>query len=111
MQDLDALKTDILSAIQSSDSVAELDAIRVDALGKKGRVSGLLKQLGAMDPDARKEMGQNLNILKTEIAEALAAKEEARAQQQRAEELEARRAARRAAREQQRADRSDEQAP
>ena len=46
MSDLDALKTEFLSAIEAASSLADLDAIRVDALGKKGRISGLLKQLG-----------------------------------------------------------------
>ena len=75
MSDLDALKTEFLSAIEAASSLADLDAIRVDALGKKGRISGLLKQLGGMDPDARKQMGQDLNILKTEIAEAISARQ------------------------------------
>ena len=75
MSDLDALKNEFLSAIAASSSLADLDALRVDALGKKGRISGLLKQLGSMDPDARKQMGQDLNILKTEIADAIAARQ------------------------------------
>ena len=75
MSDLDALKTEFLSAIEAASSLADLDAIRVDALGKKGRISGLLKQLGGMDPDARKQMGQDLNILKTEIAEAISTRQ------------------------------------
>lgn len=75
MSDLDALKTEFLSAIAASGSLAELETLRVDALGKKGRISGLLKQLGGMEPDARKQMGQDLNILKTDIADALSARQ------------------------------------
>jgi len=75
MSDLDALENEFLSAIDASSALADLDAIRVDALGKKGRISGLLKQLGGMDPDARKQMGQDLNILKTKISDAIAARQ------------------------------------
>ncbi len=87
MSDLDALKTEFLSAIAAASSLADLDAIRVDALGKKGRISGLLKQLGGMDPDARKQMGQDLNILKTEIAEAITTRQIVLADEAMAEKL------------------------
>ena len=49
-----------------------LEAIRVAALGRKGRVTELMRGLGALAPEARREAGAALNRLKDEIAAALA---------------------------------------
>ncbi|ODA67818.1 Phenylalanine--tRNA ligase alpha subunit [Methyloligella halotolerans] len=51
--------------------------MRVSALGKKGRVSGLMKSLGEMPPEERKSFGQAVNALKDEIGAALQEKHEA----------------------------------
>ena len=60
MQDLDALKSEIIGRIDSADTLDSLDALRVSELGKKGRVSLMMRELGGMDPDARKAAGQAL---------------------------------------------------
>ncbi len=62
------LKTQIENAISSADTLADLDAVRVGALGKKGSVSALLATLGKMTPDERKVAGPAINGLKKEIA-------------------------------------------
>ena len=46
-----------------------LEQLRVEWLGKKGRVTELLKQLGAMAPDARKAFGERINRLKEDVAQ------------------------------------------
>ena len=51
-----------------------LDAARVAALGKKGSVTGLMKTLGALAPEQRKEFGARVNQLKGEIEAALEAR-------------------------------------
>lgn len=71
MSDLDQIKTEVSVAIAAASDLAALDAVRVAELGKKGRVSGLMKTLGKMDPEERKEMGPKLNALKTELNEAI----------------------------------------
>lgn len=71
MSDLDQIKTEVSDAIAGAADLAALDAVRVAELGKKGRVSGLMKTLGRMDPEERKEMGPKLNALKTELNEAI----------------------------------------
>jgi len=76
MTDLQTIENDIVSAIESAGDEAALEDVRVDALGKKGRVSELLKGLGAMSPDERKEMGPLLNGLKTRLNDAIAARRE-----------------------------------
>ena len=56
---------------------AALEAVRVAALGKKGSVSALLKTLGTMSPDERKEQGPLINGLKDRVTAAIAARREA----------------------------------
>ena len=71
MNEIDQLRTDVLVAVNTATDVAALEATRVDVLGKKGRVTGLMKNLGGIDPEARKIAGQALNTLKTEIEAAI----------------------------------------
>ena len=52
----------------------EVEAIRLEALGKKGWLSQLLKTLGAMDPDERREQGPRIQGLRTRVAEAIEAR-------------------------------------
>ena len=69
--DLAALETALSARIAQSTDEAALEAVRVDALGKSGAISALMKTLGAMSPDARKDMGPKLNGLRDRITEAL----------------------------------------
>ncbi|MGE3622279.1 MAG: phenylalanine--tRNA ligase subunit alpha [Bdellovibrionales bacterium] len=73
--DLSVLKTDMLVAVQAAADVAALDDVRVKALGKSGRITELMKTLGALPPDQRKERGAELNVLKNEIAAQIEARQ------------------------------------
>ncbi|MDD9883945.1 MAG: phenylalanine--tRNA ligase subunit alpha [Gammaproteobacteria bacterium] len=64
-------------AIAAADSPAALEALRVGYLGKKGRVTAQLKQLGALPAAERKAAGQALNRAKTVIQNALQARQTA----------------------------------
>src|SRR4051812_25079278 len=77
MSDIAQLERDILAAITSATDEAALETVRILALGKKGAVSELLKTLGAMTPEQRKEKGPVINGLKDRVNEALAARREA----------------------------------
>ncbi len=66
--DLSGLKSEWAASIEGASSLAALEDIRVALLGKKGRVTELMKSLGTMLPEARKERGAALNILKDGIA-------------------------------------------
>jgi phenylalanyl-tRNA synthetase alpha chain len=65
--------------------------VRVAALGKKGAVSDLLKTLGAMTPEERKENGPRINGLRDTVQGAIAARREALAETALAARLEAER--------------------
>ena len=74
MNDLEALRDELLAAVESADSTAALEELRVSALGKKGRITGLLKGLGQIDPEERRERGQAVNALKDAVSAAIDAK-------------------------------------
>jgi phenylalanyl-tRNA synthetase alpha chain len=71
MTDLTSLEADVLAQVAAASDLAALDAVRVSALGKTGSISGLLKTLGAMSPDERKERGAAINILRDRVQTAL----------------------------------------
>jgi phenylalanyl-tRNA synthetase alpha chain len=77
MQNLDNLTSEILTGIDAATSLEALEAVRIDALGKKGRVSLMMRELGGMDPEARKAAGQTLNAVKDRIAAAIETRQEA----------------------------------
>jgi phenylalanyl-tRNA synthetase alpha chain len=74
--ELDSLKVELLDAVASANDLAALEEVRVQALGKKGRVSELLQKLGSMAPEERRTYGQAVNALKDSITQALEAKRE-----------------------------------
>lgn len=67
MSNLDTLKKEVLDTVKAANDIQSLEEVRVTALGKKGKVTGLMQTLGGLSPEQRKEMGQALNRLKDEI--------------------------------------------
>ena len=74
MQDLEALRVEILASFEDAADLATLDVARVAALGKKGVLTERMKGLGSLEPEARKSAGQALNRVKVELFEALDAR-------------------------------------
>ncbi|MGA9766439.1 MAG: phenylalanine--tRNA ligase subunit alpha [Rhodomicrobium sp.] len=70
-RDLDALAKRLLKSVEEASDLGALEAIRVSALGKKGEISELLKQLGTMPPESRKGFGAAINAVKDQVAAAL----------------------------------------
>ena len=68
MSNIDALRKEIVETVKAANDIQSLEEVRVSALGKKGKVTGLMQTLGQLAPEQRKEMGQALNRLKDEIA-------------------------------------------
>jgi len=65
--DLEALETRLSVGIKAAPDLAALDALRVNALGKKGEVSLKMRELGKMSPEERQVMGPALNGLKDRL--------------------------------------------
>lgn len=62
------------SAVSSATDLAELDAVRVKYLGKKGQFTVQLRELGRLPADQRPAAGQELNRAKNALAEAIDAR-------------------------------------
>ena len=71
MQDYDKLKNEVLIKIKEANSLDDLENLRVQVLGKKGSITTLMKQLGSLEPDQRREAGQILNSLHKNIIESI----------------------------------------
>jgi phenylalanyl-tRNA synthetase alpha chain len=76
MTDLTQLERDLIAQVNAAGDEAALDVVRVAALGKKGSVSELLKTLGAMSPEERRERGPLINGLRDAVQTAIAARKE-----------------------------------
>jgi phenylalanyl-tRNA synthetase alpha chain len=86
--DIAKLKTELAGMVSAANDLPALEAARVAALGKKGRITDLMKTLGGLDPEARKTTGAALNVLKDEIAALIEKQEAALKKQEMAEKLE-----------------------
>ncbi|MBT5072587.1 MAG: phenylalanine--tRNA ligase subunit alpha [Kordiimonadaceae bacterium] len=71
MQDLQTLESEIAANIKAATDLEQLEVIRIAELGKKGRVSLLMRELGKMSPDEKKEFGPKLNQLKNSLNDAV----------------------------------------
>ena len=72
MQDWDQLERDVLARVAAAADEAALEAVRVEALGKKGPISEALKTLGAMSADERKAIGPLLNGMRDRVTASIA---------------------------------------
>ncbi len=91
MDGADRLKDDLLARIAAA-GLAELEEIRVGALGRSGSVTALVKSIGGLPAGERRAAGRKLNLIKDALAEAV----ESRRSALEAEAIEARLAAARA---------------
>ena len=60
-----------LNEIQNSKTLASLDDVRVNYLGKKGKITAQLKLLRSMDPEKKPIIGQEINDAKKRIENEL----------------------------------------
>ncbi len=65
--DLATLRTETANALDAAPDIRAWDAIRVGVLGKSGRLTALLKELGRLSPDERRIRGASLNHLRDEL--------------------------------------------
>lgn len=66
--DLEKLRDDLLGAIKKAASTVDLESLRVEYLGRKGKLAELMKKLPELTDEARKEVGVIANGVK-EIVE------------------------------------------
>jgi phenylalanyl-tRNA synthetase alpha chain len=77
MSDHDQVKAEVLADVAAATDVDALDRIRVAELGKKGRITQLMRTLAHLDAEARRRAGAALNLLKDEVTDAIEARKAA----------------------------------
>ncbi|MDY4840894.1 MAG: phenylalanine--tRNA ligase subunit alpha [Alphaproteobacteria bacterium] len=71
MENIEELKKSLMAEINQAGDMKALEEIRVAILGKKGRITEMMKGLGALLPEQKIETGKSLNLLKGEIEQVL----------------------------------------
>lgn len=65
------LAADAVSHIDSVTDLETLDSLRIQYLGKKGQLTGLLKTVGTLPAEERAQFGQSVNAAKVQVQEAI----------------------------------------
>ena len=66
-EQLQKLQETAMNEIRSATNLDKLDSLRVQYLGKKGELTGILKQMGKLSQEERPKMGQLANQLRSNI--------------------------------------------
>lgn len=77
LDELEAMRARLFDALTAAPGEAEIEELRISALGKKGEIPAALRGLSAMDEDRRREIGPPLNRLRDEFAKAIQARKSA----------------------------------
>jgi len=68
LQALNEIAAQARAAIDASDERSQLEAVRIEYLGKKGLITAYLKQLGDVSVEQRPVIGKSVNLTKQEVA-------------------------------------------
>jgi phenylalanyl-tRNA synthetase alpha chain len=71
-RDLEGLRDDALAAIAAAPDVASLEAIELEVLGRKGRLTTILRGIGGLPAEDRPRVGAVANVVRGAIEAALA---------------------------------------
>ena len=74
MENLEALVSQALEAVQRSEDVNALEQIRVQYLGKKGELTLVMQTLGKLSPEERPKAGALINAAKSQVQDVLNAR-------------------------------------
>jgi phenylalanyl-tRNA synthetase alpha chain len=76
LEQLDRLKREALDEVARVETPDALERLRVDVLGRKGRLTGILRGLGQLPAEDRPRIGAEANRVKEEISAALEERKE-----------------------------------
>ncbi len=76
MSDIETIRTEIEKQIADAQEIKTLEDVRVAALGKKGRITELLKTLGSMPLEERIAFGKEINVVKAALEIKIAEKKQ-----------------------------------
>ena len=74
MENLDALVSQALEAVQRSEDIGALEQVRVQYLGKKGELNQLMQTLGKLSAEERPQAGALINAAKNQVQDVLNAR-------------------------------------
>jgi len=75
--DLDQIVAEARARIAACEDLAAIEALKVELFGKKGAITALLKTLGGLAADQRREAGARINAARDELAAAMAGRQAA----------------------------------
>jgi len=75
--DLEQLLAEARARIAACEDLAAIEALKVELFGKKGAITALLKTLGGLAADQRREAGARINAARDELAAAMAGRQAA----------------------------------
>ena len=70
------LREKFKARLEEARDASALEELRVQFLGKSGSVTELLKSMGKLAPEQKKDFGQAVNDLKNKVADAISAKQQ-----------------------------------
>jgi len=70
-KDLEALRDEAVAAAATAPDTAALDALAIDVLGKKGRLTAVLRGIGALPAQDRPKVGSIANDVRAKVEAAL----------------------------------------
>lgn len=88
-QKLEEIRARAEAQLQKIDSLADLEALRVQVLGKKGELTAILKSMGSLSKEERPKMGQLANEVRQSIEAMLTEKTKQLKEEQMRREIEA----------------------
>jgi phenylalanyl-tRNA synthetase alpha chain len=74
LSDLTALHTEALAALDAATDETSLETLRIDYLGKKGKLTALSAGMKEVPPDLKKDVGAKLNEVRTAITDGIASR-------------------------------------
>ncbi len=88
-EQLEAIRQKALNELENAASIQDIDAVRIKFLGKKGELTGILKQMGKLSAEERPVVGQLANVIRSEIEAKIEEDSKSIAQKLQAEKLKA----------------------
>ena len=71
IETINKLRQDFDSRLESISDPKQLEQIRIDFLGKKGRLQSLMKELRNASPEDKPKLGKDINILKQHVEQGI----------------------------------------
>jgi phenylalanyl-tRNA synthetase alpha chain len=75
--DLERIAARAREAVAAAASLAAIEELKVEFLGKKGSITAQLKSLGTLAPDARRDAGARINAVRDEITTLMSTRQAA----------------------------------